>query len=118
VERESDAQEPWSFDPWRGGVKAVTWAQGPEANSLIGGMLQTGNALPIDEFPWVTVNAFLRTVSHQSTAPDAAFTTSAAPFDWFLSKGSMRTARFDPDEFWLDAANYQQQFDKLWGVTK
>jgi ribose transport system substrate-binding protein len=101
-----------------GSVKAVTWAQGPETNSLIGGMLQADLALPLLEFPWVGMDAFLRVFNHQSTAQDSAFTGDGSPINWFLTREGMQKAGLGPDKLWPLDANYQEDFKKLWGLTK
>jgi ABC-type sugar transport system substrate-binding protein len=99
-------------------VKALTWAQGPEINALIGGFAQATVANPLLEFPWVAFDAVLRALDHQSTAQDAAFYGPGSPEDWFITKAGMRQAGLDPSKTWPIDPNYLQEFKQLWGLTR
>lgn len=99
-------------------VKAVTWAQGPEINSLMGPFVQATVSNPLLEFPWVAFDAVLRTFNHQSTAQDSAFYGPGSPLDWFITRAGMQQAGLDPSKNWPIDPNYLQEFKKLWGLTK
>jgi ribose transport system substrate-binding protein len=101
-----------------GGVKAITWAQGPETNSLIGaGMLEADLSVPVTEFPWVAMDTVLRTFNHQSVAQASAWLGPGNPMRWFMTKAGLQKAGVPLNEMFPVNADYQEQFKKLWGLT-
>lgn len=100
------------------GLKAVTLAEGPETNSLIGPFVMATVASPLLEIPWIAFDALLRRFDDQSTAQDSAVLGPGSPLDWLITRAGVQQAGLEPSKIWPIDPNYVQEFKKLWGLTK
>lgn len=98
-------------------VKAITWAQGPSTNSLLGkGLLEAEVGVPVVEFPWVAIDGLLRRLSKQPIDTTREFLGAGHPMHWIITKDTMDAAGLDPKKVWPLAPDYAQELRKLWGV--
>lgn len=99
-----------------GSVKSITFNQGPETNSLLGGLLQAEIGFPLLENPWLAIDALIRHFNGKSTAPDEAFNGPTSPYSWYVTKSSLAQADLSPADNWPLDASYITQFKSLWGI--
>jgi ABC-type sugar transport system substrate-binding protein len=98
-------------------LHSVTYTQGPETNSLYGGVLDASVGFPLYEYSWLAVDLLLRKFGGQDTSVDVNWNSPGSPFSWFVTKDSISTAGLNPSQSWPLDQDYASQFKALWGVS-
>jgi ribose transport system substrate-binding protein len=102
-----------------GSLRAVTYAQSPQNDPLMvaGTFLDAEMGGTIYENPWAAVDATLRILNGQSTVQDQDLAGPNSPVQWIITGPGLTSNGINPDSYYPLVANYQAQFEALWGLN-